>query len=82
MNKKKSLLLMAVPLLFLLISIPLMNVSNLTFSFVKSVLETKTVTDVTSTSISLSNHYSVSAETSGFTDGSLFSLPYCFSIGF
>ena len=65
---------MAVPLLFLLISLPLMNVSNITFSFVKSVLETKTITDVTSTSMTLSNHYSVSAESSGFTDGSLFSL--------
>ena len=34
----------------------------------------KSVTDVTSTSITLSNNYSLSAKTSGFTDGSLFTL--------
>ena len=46
------------------------NLSN----FKTSASGAKSVVDVTSTSITLSNNYSVAATTSGFTDGNLFSL--------
>ena len=43
-------------------------------SHTKAVNEVKTVTNVTSSSLTMSNHYSVEIESSGYTSGGLFSL--------
>ncbi len=71
---KTLILLGGLPLAFAAMAMILGNSLNSNFVFRTRANNSHAVVDVTSTSISLDNNYSVSAVTSGFTDGSLFSL--------
>ena len=78
MNRNSRFLFTIVATFSMLISLVVVfannNIENKTFNFLSGDPYTRAVNDVTSSSLLLNNDYQVSLESSGFTDGSLFTL--------